>query len=308
MMFKNSLKLLCANFDKVWKLLVFELLSWAVVLGLLAPFYGTISTVILEAWKTFSLDSIFVSGTFYGLHVATALSSVCGAILKFFELLFIANIAIGIYFVVMLFIVRPFLSNVAKFVVCEMMYGYMASGSKVSFTGTMLRTLNRSLPYAGMKMLYSLPFNALILISLFGLTSIHHPIFDYIMPFMIVLVPALLLAFKETFTAGWAPAMIVFDVNVFRAFPKGMSAMFRRGLRVYSTAFVIFLLALILSMVLGLYALIIILPIIFPLLNIFEMVMFFSSQGMRFYVDADTILSPKKLEEVDRIEDAKYLL
>lgn len=38
------------------------------------------------------------------------------------------------------------------------------------------------------------------------------------------------------------------------------------------------------------------------------MVAFFSSQGMRFYVDGDTILSPKKLEEVDKIEDAKYLL
>ena len=38
------------------------------------------------------------------------------------------------------------------------------------------------------------------------------------------------------------------------------------------------------------------------------MVAFFSSQGMRFYEDADTIISPKKLEEIDKIEDAKYLL
>lgn len=87
-----------------------------------------------------------------------------------------------------------------------------------------------------------------------------------------------------------------------------MRAVLRRGARVFSTSFIIFLLAIVLSVVLGLYAIIIILPLISPLLHIFEMVMFFSSQGMRFYVDNDTILSPKRLEEVDKIEDAKYLI
>ena len=87
-----------------------------------------------------------------------------------------------------------------------------------------------------------------------------------------------------------------------------MRAVLRRGARVFSTSFVIFLLAIVLSMVIGVYAIIIILPLISPLIHIFEMVMFFSSQGMRFYVDNDTILSPKRLEEVDRIEDAKFIL
>ena len=87
-----------------------------------------------------------------------------------------------------------------------------------------------------------------------------------------------------------------------------MRAVFRRGARIFSTAFIIYLLALVLSMVLGLYALIIILPIISPLVHIFEITAFFSSQGMRFYVDNDTILSPKRLEEVDKIEDAKYII
>ena len=47
--------------------------------------------------------------------------------------------------------------------------------------------------------------------------------------------PAIFLAFKETFVAGWAPAMIVFDYNVVKGYPKGMKACLRRGLRVYST-------------------------------------------------------------------------
>lgn len=87
-----------------------------------------------------------------------------------------------------------------------------------------------------------------------------------------------------------------------------MRAVLRRGARVYSTAFIIYLLATVLAMVLGLYAIIVILPIVPIFVHIFEMVAFFSSQGMRFYVDNDTILSPKRLEEVDKLDDAKYIL
>ena len=128
------------------------------------------------------------------------------------------------------------------------------------------------------------------------------------MPFAFVIVPAIFMAFKETFNAGWAPAKVVYNQNIAKSYSIGMRAVLRRGAKVFSTAFIIYLLAIVLSMVLGLYAIIIILPIISPLVHIFEMVAFFSSQGMRFYVDNDTILSPKKLEEVDKIEDAKYLL
>ena len=74
------------------------------------------------------------------------------------------------------------------------------------------------------------------------------------------------------------------------------------------STFIFYLLAIVISIVLGAYSLIIILPIMSPFIYIFEMVMFFSSQGMRFYVDTDTIISPKRLEEVDKIDDAKYLL
>ena len=132
--------------------------------------------------------------------------------------------------------------------------------------------------------------------------------FDYIFPLALAVIPAIMFAFKQTFNAGWAPAMVVFDVGVAKAFMLGHRAILRRGARVFSTAFVICLLAIVLSLILGLYALIIILPIVLPFSDIFEMTAFFSSQGMRFYADYDTILTPKKLEEVDKIENAKFIL
>ena len=200
------------------------------------------------------------------------------------------------------------LLNIGKIVTCELMYGYMSSCQKQSFTGTLLKTLKTSLSYSFLRVLYSMPFNALVLAGFWSLTRLNHPVFDYLLPFIVVIVIAILLAFKSIFTVGWAPAKVVYNHNIVKSYFIGMRAVFRRGLRVFSTAFVIYLLAIVLSMTIGIYSIIIILPIVSPLIHIFEMVVFFSSQGMRFYVDNESVISPKKLEEVDRIEDIKHLI
>ncbi len=307
MMFRNSLRLLCANFDKVWKLLVYHILSIGACFGLLCIFYDYFISAGGVAFDDSGLSSMFESGTLYGSNIASGLTAVADFVILFFREIF-SNVAIGVYFIIISFVLLPLLLNIGKFVMCEMMYGYMSSCQKQSFTGTYLKTLKSSLIYSLLKTFYSMPFNVLIVLSMWSLTRVDNEIFDYIMPFAFVIVPAIFMAFKETFTAGWAPAKVVYNQNIFKSFMIGMRAVLRRGARVFSTAFVIFLLAIVLSMVLGLYAIIIILPLISPLIHIFEMVMFFSSQGMRFYVDSDTILTPKKLEEVDKIEDAKYIL
>ena len=308
MMFKNSLKLLCTNFDKVWKLLVYHILSMAVCFGFLAIFYGDFISIAKIAFNDAELGNVFQSGTIFGSSIATALTNIANFVIIFFKDLFVLNVGLGIYFCFIVFYLFPLLMNMGKYVTCEMMYGYMSSCQKQSFTGIYLKTLKSSLAYASLKTIYSIPFNALIVLSMWGLTRIDNKVFDYIMPIMFVIVPALLMAFKEVFNSGWSPAKVVYNHNILSSFTIGVRAVFRRGARVFSTSFIINLLAIVLSMILGVYSIIIILPLISPLLHIFEMVMFFSSQGMRFYVEADRIISPKKLEEVDKIEDAKFLL
>lgn len=308
MMFRNSLKLLCANFDKVWKLLVYQILCLAIYFGFLCIFYNTFFDIASLALEKSNLLAVTDTGMILGAKIAEALTSCVDFVLIFFNELFTQSIGVGIYFCILTFYILPLLLNIGKVVVCEMLYGYMSSCQKQSFTGTFLKTLRVSLSYASLKVLYAIPFNFLILLSMFALTRIDNGTFDYIMPFAFVLLPSLLMAFKETFVAGWAPAKVVYNQNISKSYHIGMRAVLRRGARVFSTSFIIFLLSIVLSLVLGVYSIIIILPIISPLVHIFEMVMFFSSQGMRFYVDNDTILSPKKLEENDKIEDAKYII
>lgn len=308
MMFKNSARLLFTNFDKVWKLLVYHILSIAIAFGLVAVFYQDYLSIATFAYDEADMASVFQAGTLYGSSIPAALTSITNFVIIFFNELFVISVGKGIYFCFVVFFLFPILFNVGKYVVCEMMYGYMSSCRKQSFTGTFIKTLGSSMIYSLVKVIYSLPFNVLVALSMWGLTRVQNPTFDYIMPFAFVIIPAILLGIKSLLNAGWAAAKVVYNHNIFTSFTIGIRAVFRHAVEVFSTNFIFYLLAIVLSVVLGAYSLIIILPLLSPLVYIFEMVMFFSSQGMRFYVDADNIVSPKKLEEVDRIEDAKYLL
>ena len=55
-------------------------------------------------------------------------------------------------------------------------------------------------------------------------------------------------------------------------------------------------------------ALIVTIPATAFLFVVFQMVSFFSTQGMRFYVYPDMFISPKRFEEQDNIEKIKNLI
>ena len=80
MMIKNSIKLLCANFTDVWKLLVYLILSIGFCVGLLAIFYPDFITYATLAHDKASLASVFQSGTLYGgAGIASALTAIANA-------------------------------------------------------------------------------------------------------------------------------------------------------------------------------------------------------------------------------------
>lgn len=155
MMFKNSFKLLCANFDKVWKLLVYHILSIGLCVGFLAIFYNYFIDAGKIAYAESEIATILETGTLYGASFAGGLTAVANFITIFFREIF-SNVGIGIYFCLIIFYLLPLLMNIGKIVTCEMMYGYMSACQKQSFTGTYLKTLKSSLAYSSVKVLYAI--------------------------------------------------------------------------------------------------------------------------------------------------------
>ncbi|MBO5884806.1 MAG: hypothetical protein J6Q51_03320, partial [Clostridia bacterium] len=67
-------------------------------------------------------------------------------------------------------------------------------------------------------------------------------------------------------------------------------------------------LATMLSFMFTTFSLIALIPFASVSIIMLEMVMFFESQGMRYYVDLDSIVSPRKLEQCDKLNKVKNII
>ncbi len=308
MMFKNSLKLFCSNFDKVWKYFFYMLIVSALTISLMMPFFAEIKTIVIANWTDEMLKQIPSTGLLYGKEVAGLFGAIWTFTSGCFVMMFKEYLWIGVYLVFLLFILFPFLMNVGKYVINEMLYNYMSSQAKVGFCSVMVKTLKNSTSYAILKTLMSVIFKAILILAIFGIVSINEPLFDYFLPVVVIVGLSLLISIEQTFISGWAPASVIYGFNVVKSYKIGIRAVFRRYGRVFSTSLVINIIFIFLIFGFGIVASAVFIPVYFGMINMFEMVMFFGSQGMRYYVDADTVLTPKKLEQTDNIQKTKYLL
>lgn len=307
-MFKNSFKLFFSNFDKVWKFLFYRLIVLAIIIGLIAPFYNVIKDIILANWTDSILDSIPATGLLYGSDLAGLIRAVVQFLEGSLIMLFTGHVWVGVYIMFMMFFIRPILNNMGKYATCEMLYGYMSSQSKVGFCSAYIRTIRKSFIYALLKTLLTLPLLLLTLGALYGLTMIEGKIYGYFLPFLVIVVLSLVLALSETLVCGWAPAGVVYGEGASKAYRTGIRAVFRRYGRVLSTALMLNLLVVFLIMGFGIVSILIFVPLYYGIISMFEMIMFYGSQGMKYYVDAETIVSPKKLEQRDKMKKTKYVL
>ena len=308
MILKNSLKLFCSNFGKVWKYLFYSIIISGIVIGLMMPFLTEIKTVVLANWTNEILNSVPVTGLLYGSNVAKIFTELWGFCYNCVIMLFTDYLWVGVYLSVLILIVWPFLMNIGKYAVQESMYNYMSSQSKSSFCAVLVKTLRKSSAYAILRTFMAIIWKVIVIIGAIGLFSIEAPLFDYFLPVIIIVVVALATAIAQTFILGWAPASVVYNFNVFKSYNIGFKAVVRKYGRILSATFIINMIFIFLIMGFGIVSALVFIPLYWGINNMTEMVAFFTSQGMRYYVDSDTVITPKKLEQQDTIEKTKYII
>ena len=130
--------------------------------------------------------------------------------------------------------------------------------------------------------------------------------------FLIFLELVLLLAFKYSLFAGWIPTMVVMNYGVLKSLKVSIKNAFRIFSRVFSSSIGIVLTIIIINIVFGLFTfmagLLISVPASYLLFSIFGMVVTYESQGMRYYVDVCNVVTPKKRERSDKLNNMKYVL
>lgn len=312
MMFRNSVKLLFSNFATVWKLLLYYLIITLIGVGLVAPVFSSVVEVfrshnffevLVDLLTTFNLGtnilSIFAS-------FGTVISTLVACILDYF----VIHTWLAVYLTFLFVILLPFLYELGGIAAGEILYGYMSSQAQVNFTGRIFSSVRKSFKYILAKLLIATPINILIfflIYKVFALTALGGTI-KFAVPLIITVVLCLLVTLRLVLFAGWLPALIVNDCGVWSAFARGIRAVGRRFFRTFSTMLVFVLLNICIDVLFGSIAFLLLVPLGVYFVYIIDFVMFYGSQGMRYYVDADTIISPKRLEEVDRFSRCKDII
>lgn len=310
MMFLNSLKLFFSNFAQFWKSVAYKLVALALCTLLLLPFFDTFVQLDFGGLWTY-LKQLFAIFPFANL--GSWFNLLYNSILEFlhlFQTLLNINLFCFVYVLIVGLFIFPFLISLCCLPLGEVMYASMSSRAKKSFIGTFVKTIGKSCIFSFLKTMYELPFFALLAFCEYQLVLLatSSDVWIIVVPFLMVISYSVIIGLKNSFSCGWLPALVVLPCTVSSAFAKGFRAVSRRYFRVLSTTFCMAFLWCCVFYLFGIMSLFAILPISSMLLLIFDFVMFFSSQGMSFYVDYNTVLTPKKLEQTDKLRKAKDII
>lgn len=308
MTFKNALKLSFLNLDKVWKYILYRAIVWAIVIALMSPCFFMLKDVAIDCFSGSVMSNFVSTGAFYSGSITDTAYAILIEIVNFIVSVAKAYPIVFAYYCFMLLIVLPTLMNMGKYTIDAMIYSYMSSYAKKSFSTTYISSVGKALVFGFFRSLFSLIFNLSIVGIFVGIMHIPGDTFKYFAPYILVLCAALIFTIKQMLVIGWGPAMIVCDISSVRGFGFGIKTTFRRFWVSFATCFLVYFFATLFVVGFGVCSLLIVLPVFSTVMTIAEMILFFGNHGMKYYIDTETIISPKKHEELDKINQIKFLL
>lgn len=305
MMLKFSFKLMFTNFSTTWKVALYYL---AITLILTALIFSCIFIPLNKFCGELANTGFFddlgqLAGSFFNDttsaehldHISEDLS-VMGTYIG-------DNLGSFTYLCIMLgifYIIGSFLYGLASLPTTIILNANMNSQAKLSFCGTFFSQLGHSCKFTLSKMLLAVPFsifNAAVAFALISLTQ-----FIGIFALVIAsLVYVMLYAFKKTLFSGWLPAKILEGEKIFESLKTGVKASFGRFWEVFSSTIISFYIFMALLLVLGILTFGVSTFIFVPACAVFSMlfnlVMYYGATARRYFVDYDTIITPKTLRD-----------
>lgn len=305
-----------SNFSKVWKVLLYNLISIIFIGGLTTAILLPIIEELSSAGLFSNLLSFFEKSLF-NFSIANLGKDLFNIVQGFINTILALSSALQIRFFVgggFIFLLSTVILGLKDLPITEEINKFMSSNSKIGFMTFYISKIGKNILLELTKLLIKIPFYVAVLIggyyilSLFTLTNF----VSLFAPFILIVFFVLMFALKNTLISGWLPAMAVRDVNVCNGFKFGFKAMSHRFFRTLSSLtminFILIISNVIIFLLTGGAGLIISIPASTTYILIFNCVMYYGSMGMRYYVDLDTILSPKKLEEQDTFKHQKNII
>jgi hypothetical protein len=316
-MFRNSLRILFSNFTLVWKILVYKLLATLIVFSV-ATIFAMPLLEVLNQNNFFTKVYTEFSNAALNFNIHYTLNAFYVTINEFLSIVS-ANISqVGLSLTLVLatiLILGNYIIGLSDLAVNEYLNGYMSSNANFSFTSSFVRVFPKAVKLQTAKLFINLPFNILIAFLIYltlPLLNNTSEVIAIFAPFIIITLSTVLISANLTAFSGVSPAIVVHNCSIKKGFYLGLIAVNRRFYKTLSNAVIIVLSILTVNLffliLTGGASLLVTLPSSIFLLAIFGMVMYYGSMGMRYYVDPDTILTPKKLEEQDSVNKTKFII
>lgn len=316
MMFLDTQKLTFNNANLLWKVLLYYLVCIVFVCGItVAVCYPLI--VNLSNLGFFADVHNIVENSLFNFRIDQTLL-VLGDIFDNFVNIVSSNLALYLpYTIVAIAIVMlfgEFLLGLADIPVKECLYGYMGSWSRLGFMGCYIKDLKKSIKYSLVRLFTVLPFDLILIAGLVGIIYFFHiyTAWAAFAPFALVLVMMLVLGIRNVLFGGWACAIIVKGKGIFEGLKSGIRSYNKAlgkvlGISMTSILIIIALniLAVMLTASVGLF---ITIPFSVLYIYTFSMTAYFYTNGLRFYIDKNKIVSPRKIEDFESMNVLKDII
>lgn len=312
MMFKNTIRLAFSNFITTWKILLYKVIVIFCVLGLTSVAgWNIINTLINNGF--FAEVKILFSDLLFNINFVSLYEAIASTlqnltnILTANKLVVEASLVFGGFLIVFFYV-----SGLSNLAVTNIISGYMSSSARFGFNNMFVASLSKSMFVQVFRTIIYLPVIVGILLLSLKVYESLMAVSVILSLFLTTLIIVVLFSLLITVFSGVLPALAVHDCNPISASIKGFKAVSRRFWRTFSTslALVICLLAINLFALSFTYGvgLLITLPLSQLVILIFGTVMYYGSNGMRYYTDNTTIVDTKKLEQQDRVSKAKNII
>ncbi len=314
MVLRNAFRLLGTNFSLVWKNLAYKLIILTIFGGIIFAFGIDIFTTLKDAnffeeLSDFWASMVALNTVEFSREIVALINNCLDIIILNIDNLALNFIGVGIA----IFLLSVFI-NMAQLPCCDVIKGHMSNLSKFGFCGAYLRNFWRSLKQGIVLFFVKLPFWAIILVCGYYVLNLMtlNSIWAILSPMLFIFIVLIVLSIQNTIFVCFTPYLCLHDCRTFNALNNGFKIVSKRFYRTWSNSIMFVLIALVINFVCARYtfgvALLITLPATIIMNNIFNMVVYYESQGMRYYIDSNTIINSKEFAEQDSVEDAKFVI
>lgn len=316
MLYKNTFKLMFSNANLIWKLMLYFLIAFLIIIGMaIAVALPIIEVLISEGF----FESI--SETYFdfisSLNLKVLFENIATLMSNFLDIIVNNVDSLIVYIVLFMFVITilgGLIINFYAYPTNSVVNFYMNSNVKQGFMTNFFVTIKNNIKYSLVYLITLLPINVgilTLLINSFKLFRLNGILLAF-SPFIIIIGFTLLNSLKMTLFCGWIPAMVTQNKGVFAGLKNGFIVAKRRFLQTFGNSIALTVTLIFLNVFGGLctfgVALLLTIPTSFLISNIFNMVAYYTAIGQRFYVDSFNVIAPKTMEHTEKIRNQKHFI